>query len=59
VLLLPAATPLLIAGVRATDRALSGPGLVDDLPWLALSLAAAAVYLAAGLLLIDHVLEGP
>jgi hypothetical protein len=49
----------LIAGVRATDRALSGPGLVDDLPWLALSLAAAAVYLAAGLLLIDHVLEGP
>jgi heme exporter protein CcmB len=51
VLALPLATPLLIAGAQATGSADAGQ------PWLPLALAAAAVYVGGGLLLIDHALE--
>jgi heme exporter protein B len=57
VLLLPTATPLVIAGVRATDLALGGPAVGEGFPWLQLTLAAGVVYLAAALAVIDPVLE--
>jgi len=56
-LLLPTASPLVIAGVRATDVALGGPAVGADMPWLQLIVAGCVVYLAAGLAVIDHVLE--
>jgi heme exporter protein B len=56
-LLLPTASPLVIAGVRATDVALGGPALGADMPWLQLILAGGVLYLAAALAVIDHVLE--
>jgi heme exporter protein CcmB len=56
-LLLPAASPLVIAGVRATDVALGGPAVGAEMPWLQLIVAGGVLYLAAGLAVIDHVLE--
>jgi heme exporter protein CcmB len=56
-LLLPAAAPLVIAGVRATDVALGGPAVGAEMPWLQLIVAGGVLYLAAGLAVIDHVLE--
>jgi heme exporter protein CcmB len=56
-LLLPAASPLVIAGVRATDVALGGPAVGSELPWLQLIVAGGVLYLAVGLAVIDHVLE--
>jgi ABC-type transport system involved in cytochrome c biogenesis permease component len=56
-LLLPTASPLVIAGVRATDVALGGPAVGAEMPWLQLILGGAVLYLAASLAVIDHVLE--
>ena len=56
-LLLPTASPLVIAGVRATDVALGGPTVGAEMPWLQLILGGAVLYLAAALAVIDHVLE--
>ncbi len=57
VLLLPVATPLVIAGVRATDVALGGPVAGEGLPWLRLAIAAGALYFGIALILSDYVLE--
>lgn len=57
VLLLPVATPLVIAAVRATDLALGGPVLGADMPWLQLLLGVGVVYLGAALAVVDYALE--
>jgi ABC-type transport system involved in cytochrome c biogenesis permease component len=57
VLLLPLASPLVIAGVRATDLALGGPAPGEGLPWVQLTVAIGAIYLGVALAVIDHVLD--
>ena len=54
-LVLPLATPILVAGVRATALATSGRGGAGS--WLGLLLAFDAAFLAAGTLVFAHLLE--
>lgn len=56
-LLLPFATPLVIAGVRATDGALGGQVVGSELPWLELTIGLGVLYLATALLVVDHVFD--
>ncbi len=56
-LLLPAATPVIIWGVKATRLCLAGRSLGACGSLLGLSAFFAAVFLAAGVLVFDHVLE--
>src|SRR5262245_59708896 len=56
-LLLPAATPVILWGVKATRLCLAGRALASYGTLLGLSACFAAVFLAAGVLVFDHVLE--
>lgn len=58
VLLLPALVPLLLGTVNATEAVLSREALGTVGHWLVLLGAADAVYLAAGLLTFEFLLEG-
>ena len=58
VLLLPVVVPVLLASVKATEAALSGEPLSGVAHWLKLLVAADVVYLVAGLLTFDALLEG-
>lgn len=58
VLLLPVEVPVLLASVRATEAALSGEPLASVAQWLKLLAAADVVYLVAGLLTFEALLEG-
>ena len=57
VLLLPVALPLLIAALRAANAALGNAPAADFLTWLQVLLLVDLVYLVAGLLLYEFVLE--
>jgi heme exporter protein B len=54
-LILPLATPVLLAGVRATEMATSGAG--DAASWLGLLVAFDAIFLAVGTLVFGSLLE--
>jgi heme exporter protein A len=56
VLLLPIIVPIVIGVVQATGLAL-GSATAQDLPWTGLILAFDAIYLAAGMAVIEYVLE--
>lgn len=56
-LLLPAATPVILWGVKATRLCLAGRALDAYAPLLVLSACFGAIILAAGVLLFDYVLE--
>jgi heme exporter protein B len=58
VLLLPVEVPVLLGSVKATEAALAGEPLSAVAQWLQLLLAADVVYLVAGLLTFDALLEG-
>lgn len=58
VLLLPVAVPVLLGAVRATETALAGEPLSAVAHWLKLLVAADVVYLVAGILTFDAILEG-
>jgi heme exporter protein B len=58
VLLLPAAVPVLLASVSATQTVLLGEPLADAGVWLKLLAAADLVYLVIGVLTFEFVLEG-
>ena len=58
VLLLPVLVPVLLGTVKATEALLLREPLADVAHWLKLLLAADVVYLAAGLLTFDFILEG-
>jgi len=58
VLLLPAAVPVLLASVSATQTVLLGEPLADAAAWLQLLAAADLVYLVIGVLTFEFVLEG-
>ena len=58
VLLLPAAVPVLLASVSATQTVLLGEPLADAAAWLKLLVAADLVYLVIGVLTFEFVLEG-
>jgi heme exporter protein B len=58
VLLLPVEVPVLLASVKATEAALAGEPLGTVAPWLQLLVAADVVYLVAGLLTFEALLEG-
>ena len=58
VLLLPVEVPVLLASVKATEAALAGEPLSAVAHWLKLLAAADVVYLVAGLLTFDALLEG-
>lgn len=58
ILLLPAAVPVLLASVSATQTVLLGEPLVDAAAWLKLLAAADLVYLVIGVLTFEFVLEG-
>jgi heme exporter protein B len=58
VLLLPVLVPLLLGAVRATDAVLRGDSLASVAHWLRLLAAADIVYVAAGILTFDSILEG-
>lgn len=58
VLLLPAAVPVLLASVSATQTVLAGEPLADAAAWLKLLAAADLVYLVVGVLTFEFVLEG-
>lgn len=58
VLLLPVEVPVLLASIKATEAALAGEPLSSVAPWLQLLVAADVVYLVAGLLTFDALLEG-
>jgi len=57
VLLLPAAVPVLLASVSATQTVLLGEPLAQAAPWLKLLGAADLVYLVVGVLTFEFVLE--
>ena len=57
VLLLPAAVPVLLASVSATQTVLLGEPLAEAAPWLKLLGAADLVYLVVGVLTFEFVLE--
>jgi heme exporter protein B len=54
-LVLPLASPVLLAGVRATEVAAGAPGEAG--PWLGLLVAFDAVFLALGVLVFGYLLE--
>jgi heme exporter protein B len=56
VLVLPLATPILIAGVRATDLAAAGRA-AEATSWLGLLLAFDVVFVSLGVLVFGHLLE--
>lgn len=58
VLLLPVEIPVLLASVKATEAVLAGEPLAGVAHWLKLLVAADVVYLVAGLLTFDALLEG-
>jgi len=58
VLLLPVQIPVLLGAVKATEAALAGEGLGGVTHWLQLLGAADVVYVVAGLLTFDALLEG-
>jgi heme exporter protein B len=58
VLLLPVQVPVLLGTVKTTEALLLGEPLGTASHWLGLLVAADAIYLAAGLLTFDVVLEG-
>ena len=58
VLLLPVQVPVLLAAVKATEAALAGQSLSVVTPWLQLLAAADVVYVVAGLLTFEALLEG-
>jgi len=58
VLLLPVEVPVLLGAIKATEAALLGEPLSAVAPWLQLLVAADVVYLVAGLLTFDALLEG-
>jgi heme exporter protein B len=58
VLLLPVLVPVLLGTVKATEALLLREPLADVAHWLKLLVAADVVYLAAGLLTFDFILEG-
>ena len=58
VLLLPVLVPVLLATVKATEALLLREPLADVAHWLKLLVAADVVYLVAGLLTFDFILEG-
>jgi len=55
-LVLPLVTPVLIAGVRATDLATTGHG-AEALQWISLLVAFDVVFLAAGVLVFGYLME--
>jgi heme exporter protein B len=58
VLLLPVVVPVLLGAVKATEAVLAGEPLADVAHWLKLLVAADVVYLMAGILTFDALLEG-
>ena len=58
VLLLPVVVPVLLGSVKATEAALAGEPLSAVAPWLQLLVAADVIYVVAGLLTFDALLEG-
>ncbi|MBI1964331.1 MAG: heme exporter protein CcmB [Candidatus Rokubacteria bacterium] len=58
VLLLPVQVPVLLATVKATEAVLAGESLGAVAHWLQLLAAADVVYVTAGVLTFDFVLEG-
>lgn len=58
VLLLPVLVPVLLATVKATEGALAGEPFSAYAHWLQLLGAADVIYLVAGLLTFDFILEG-
>ena len=58
VLLLPVQVPVLLGAVKATEAALAGEPLSAVAQWLQLLAAADVIYLTAGLLTFDAILEG-
>ena len=58
VLLLPVLVPVLLAIVKSTEALLAGQGLGDVDHWLKLLIAADVIYVVAGLLTFDVLLEG-
>ena len=58
VLLLPVLVPVLLGTVKATEAVLLREPLVDVAHWLKLRAAADVIYLVAGLLTFDFILEG-
>ncbi len=56
-LLLPLAVPVLIAGVKASDRILAGKTLSDVSQWLHLLLGFDLVFLVVGWLLFEYAVE--
>jgi heme exporter protein B len=57
ILLYPIWIPVLLAAVRATGGALAGQSLGEVFGWLRLILAFDVVFIAAGILLFDQILE--
>ena len=58
VLLLPVQVPVLLATVKATEAALAGEPLASVAHWLKLLVAADVIYVVAGLLTFDVIMEG-
>ncbi|MBP7146772.1 MAG: heme exporter protein CcmB [Acidobacteria bacterium] len=56
ILVLPVATPVLLAGSLTTAAVLAGSGLAGAAPWPAVAAAALGIYLALGALLFESVL---
>jgi heme exporter protein B len=56
-LLFPAAVPIALAAVKTTSQILAGRPFDRFAPWVALSAAYDAIFLAAAVLLFDYVLE--
>ena len=53
----PVQVPTLLGAVKATEAALAGEPLAAVAPWLQLLVAGDVVYLVAGLLTFDAILE--
>lgn len=58
VLLLPVQVPVLLATVKSTEAVLAGEPLAAVAQWLKLLVAADVIYLVAGVLTFDVILEG-
>lgn len=56
ILVLPAAVPVLVAGVSATSTILAGQDLAAASPWPAVAAGTTVLYLAAGALLFESVM---
>lgn len=56
-LLFPATVPIALAAVKSTTHILAGRPFERYAPWVGLSCAYDAIFLAAAVLLFDHVLE--